>query len=117
MRKLDFCICENKDACQLCSNCTADQYLHFRFSDRTIPLLLQNLKLLNFFCDYTGWFVSDLVRNFKDWFSCDMAQIRDPDEMDFEAVQIIFEPPYGKTNKIVSEQAPHKPVCAATEDC
>ena len=30
MRKPDFCICENKGADQLCSNCTADQHLCFR---------------------------------------------------------------------------------------
>ena len=29
MRKLDFCICENKGADKLCSNCTADQRLVF----------------------------------------------------------------------------------------
>ena len=39
-RKLDFCLCENKGADQLCSNCTADQRLCFRYSDSTIPLLL-----------------------------------------------------------------------------
>ena len=33
MRKLDFCICENKAADQLCSNCTADQRLCFRYLD------------------------------------------------------------------------------------
>ena len=39
MRKLDFYLCENKGADQLCSNCTADQRLCFRYSDSTIPLL------------------------------------------------------------------------------
>ena len=39
MRKPDFCICENKDADQLRSNCAADQRLCFRYTDRTIPLL------------------------------------------------------------------------------
>ena len=39
MRKLFFCICENKDADQLRSNCTADQRLCFRYTDSTIPLL------------------------------------------------------------------------------
>ena len=42
MRKPDFCLCENKDADQLCSNCTADQHLCFRLSDSTIPLLLKS---------------------------------------------------------------------------
>ena len=35
MRKPDFCLCENKGADQLCSNCTADQRLCFRYSDST----------------------------------------------------------------------------------
>ena len=33
MRKQDFSLCKNKDADQLCSNCTADQCLCFRHSD------------------------------------------------------------------------------------
>ena len=40
MRKRDFCLCENKGADQLCSNCTADQRLCFHYSDSTISLLL-----------------------------------------------------------------------------
>ena len=39
MRKPAFCKCENKDADQLRSNCTADQRLCFRYIDSTIPLL------------------------------------------------------------------------------
>ena len=39
MRKLDFCICENKDADQLRGNREADQRLCFRYIDSTIPLL------------------------------------------------------------------------------
>ena len=39
MRKSFFCICENKDADQLRSNCAADQRLCFRYTDSTIPLL------------------------------------------------------------------------------
>ena len=42
MRKTDFCLCENKDTDQLCSNCTADQCLCFRYWDSTIPLLLKS---------------------------------------------------------------------------
>ena len=41
MREADFCLCENKGADQLCSNCTADQRLCFRYRDSTIPLLLR----------------------------------------------------------------------------
>ena len=39
VRKPDFCLCENKDADQLCSNCTADQGLCFRYTDSAISLL------------------------------------------------------------------------------
>ena len=38
MRKPAICICENKDADQLRSNCTADQRLCFRYIVSTIPL-------------------------------------------------------------------------------
>ena len=71
MGKLDFCICENKDTDQLCSNCTADQRLCFSYTDNTIFLLLKsrNFKILAFFCDCTGQFVSDLVGNTKYRFS------------------------------------------------
>ena len=39
MRKPAFCICKNKDADQLPSNCAADQRLYFRYLDSTIPVL------------------------------------------------------------------------------
>ena len=39
MRKPDFCISKNKDADQLCSKCTADQRLYFRYMDSTILLV------------------------------------------------------------------------------
>ena len=39
MRKLDFCLCENKGADQLCSNCTADQRLCFRYTYSIFPPL------------------------------------------------------------------------------
>ena len=39
MRKPAFCICENKDADQLRSNCAADHRLCFRYLDSTTPLL------------------------------------------------------------------------------
>ena len=40
MRKPDFCLCENKGADQLCSNCTADQRLCLPYTDSTMPRLL-----------------------------------------------------------------------------
>ena len=39
MRKLDFRICENKGADQLCGNCTTDQRPCFRYTDSPVPLL------------------------------------------------------------------------------
>ena len=42
MRKLEICICKNKGADQLCSNCTAEQRLCFRCMDNTIHLLLKS---------------------------------------------------------------------------
>ena len=39
-------ICEIKSADQLCSDCTADQRLCFRYPDSTIPFLLKS-KLLS----------------------------------------------------------------------
>ena len=47
MRKPDFCIGENKGADQLCSNCTADHRLCFRFFTD-----IKYLKLLATFCDF-----------------------------------------------------------------
>ena len=50
MRKPAFCICKNKDADQLRSNCAADQRLCFRNMDSTISLLpkFENLHLQPF---------------------------------------------------------------------
>ena len=42
MGKPTICIGENKDADQLRSNCEADQRLCFRYSDSTIPPLLNS---------------------------------------------------------------------------
>ena len=54
--KPTICICENKDADQLRSNCEADQRLCFRYMDSAIPvlLMLKNFKLLACSCDCTG---------------------------------------------------------------
>ena len=71
VRKPDFCICENKDAYQLCSKHKTDQRLCFRYMDSTIPLLpkSENFEPLAIFCDFPARFVSDLLGNPKDWFS------------------------------------------------
>ena len=60
MGKQTICICENKGADQLRSNCEADQRLCFRYSDNTF---LRNFKILALFCDCTGRFMSDLIGN------------------------------------------------------
>ena len=78
VRKRDFCLCENKGADQLCSNCTADQRLCFRYKDRTIffSTYVQNFKLLTFFWNCTGQFVLDLVVNPEGWFPRISAQLK-----------------------------------------
>ena len=71
IRKLTFCICENKDADQLRGNKDvdqlrgnheADQRLCFRYIDSTIPLLSKS-EISSLFCSCTAWFVSDQVGN------------------------------------------------------
>ena len=47
MKKPTICICENKDADQLRGNREADQRLCFRYTDRTLSLLLKS-KISNF---------------------------------------------------------------------
>ena len=42
VRKLAFCICENKDADQLRGNRKADQRLCFRYTDSTVLLLFKS---------------------------------------------------------------------------
>ena len=78
MRKLAFCICENKAVDQLCGNHTADQRLCFRFIDGTIPLLHDIYgisKPLAIFCESTARFASDLVGNPEVWFSHNEAHL------------------------------------------
>ena len=70
MRKLAFCLCENKDADQLRGNREADQRLCFRYTDSTIPTTnIRNFKPLAIFCGCTACFVSALVGKPKDRFS------------------------------------------------
>ena len=42
MRKPDFCLCENKGADQLCSNCEADQPVCFHYTESAISFLLKS---------------------------------------------------------------------------
>ena len=69
MRKRDYCLCKNKYADQLCSNCTADVtaqltrplfLLHKQYNSSFF--LIQNFKLLAI-CACTAPFVSDLFGN------------------------------------------------------
>ena len=57
---------------QLCSYCTVDQHLCFRYTCST-TLLLRKSEISS--CDYAGRFVSDLVGNPNCWFSHAQAQI------------------------------------------
>ena len=76
MRKLDFCLCENKGTDQLCSICKADQRLCFRYI--TIALLpkFEISSFLPVFVTVQARFVSDLVENPKDRFSRVAAQMK-----------------------------------------
>ena len=69
MRKPAFCICKNKGADQLLSYHATDQRLCFRYTYGTIPLLPKFQA-----SSQTALSVSDLVGNFEDRFSCDVAQ-------------------------------------------
>ena len=78
VRKPNFCICVNKDADQLRSNCAADQRLCFTYIDSTISPLFKSkddFKPLAIVCDCTARFVSDLVGNPEDRFSHNEAHL------------------------------------------
>ena len=76
VRKSAFYICENKGADQLCSDCTADQRLCFRYMDSTIPLLSKSkISSVYIFCGCTARFVSDLVGYPEDRFSQNEAHM------------------------------------------
>ena len=55
MRKTDFCVCKNKGADQLCSDCKADQRLCFCYMGSTniSSTYTQNFKILAFFLEST----------------------------------------------------------------
>ena len=71
MIKPAFCICENKDADQLCINREADQRLCFSLHRWNNPstFYIRNFKPLAIFCGCTAWFVWDLVGNPRPVFS------------------------------------------------
>ena len=58
MNKTTFCICENKGADQLCSNCEVDQRRCFRYTYSKVTLPFQPLAIV---CASTARFMSDLV--------------------------------------------------------
>ena len=58
MKKIAFCICENKGADQLLGNHAADLQLCFA-TYIIISLLIQNINPLAIFFGCTGWFVSE----------------------------------------------------------
>ena len=73
MGKLGVCLFENKGADQLCSNCTAD--LCFRYTASTI--LYTKFQASNLFVRLVefGQFVSDLVGNPEEVFSCVISHL------------------------------------------
>ena len=74
MRKLAFCICENKEADQLRGN--HELISAFVFPTRTVQFLCYlNLRFLAIFCSCTARFVSDQVRNPEDRFSHNEAHL------------------------------------------
>ena len=77
MRKLAFCICENKGTDQLHGHRAADHRLCFHYIDSTIPLLSksENSKTQAIFYGCTALFVSDLVENPIGKFSQDTAHM------------------------------------------
>ena len=100
VRKSAFCICKNKGADQLCVNRTADQCLCFLYTDNTIPPVS---KLLADFCDFTAWFVSDLVGHPKDGFSRDTAHF-----MFFQVSQISLRE--RRNSEHISQDQPDSPL-------
>ena len=79
MRKPDFCLCENKDADQLCSNGRADQRLYFRYMDSTIPpYLYPKVQDSSFLLWVYMSFVLDLVEIPEHQFSGAVARIIKP---------------------------------------
>ena len=77
MGKPTIRICENRDADQLYSNCTADQHFYFCNTDSTI-YIIHSSKVSSFqpvYHDCTDRFVSDLIDNPNCWFSHAKAHI------------------------------------------
>ena len=75
MRKLDFLHVQKQRHGQLCSYCTTDQCLCFRFMDSAVPPLLQSE--ITIFCDCTGRVVLGLIGTPKDQFSCVVSHMMD----------------------------------------
>ena len=79
IRKSTFCICENKGTDQLCSNCTADPRLCFRYKDSAIPPLSKS-KICSFYPSYVTAQTGLCRAHWKlhCWFSHDAATILTP---------------------------------------
>ena len=77
MRKPTICICENKGADQLHSNCEADQRLCFRYTDSTITLLSKS-KISSLYshllCLYSPVCVGPVGKPYC-WFSHEAAHL------------------------------------------
>ena len=78
MRKWDYCLCENKGAVQLRSNCEADQHLCFRYMDSTIPVLLKSdftsflAQWIQLKISVSPWFLKARIQNIFHRFKIDI---------------------------------------------
>ena len=105
MRKLAFCICENR-----CSTVTAQLISAFVFAKQynasSTCMHFQNFKHQTFF-----WYCADMCQTGSDTPKTGFLVARL-----IYCTQIIYEPPRGKTNNVVSDQVRHKPACTVTEE-
>ena len=77
MREPAFCICENKDADQLCGNRTSDERLCFSYIDcKSLFFLNREFQASGHLSGCTARFVSDLVENPEDLFSRHEAHMK-----------------------------------------
>ena len=119
-KKQIFCLCENKGADQLRSNCEADQRLCFRFSDSTIPVLSKSkissfkaapVTVQAYLCQ--TWLETKLLvflRTGSYVIACYSVC-----QTNRKNARYISELRHEKTNSIALEQVPHKPSCTRLE--
>ena len=112
-RNPTICICENKDADQLCSNCTADHRLCFRYTDSTISLLLKSE--ISSFQPASVTVQADLSQTWSELQIVGFLMRRLNYGYKIPVRVNTFEPSRGKTNNVVFEQVRQKTGCTSTE--